>query len=196
MAHQEGKTRFLDILVEALEKGSAVAVYAEAGDFQSYEVAFVERVDEREVVLLCLTPKGEPDGRRVLRTEDITRVDADNAYIRKVTLLYEYRESVFQDGFKKSAAPAGDLRSQLIHAKETGTVVHVVDCHDYGPSGYVEHVGEDYLELRRIGPHGEPDGTAILLIDGIGKVHIGRRQEQILEFLNRYHHGVRRLLES
>ncbi|HEY0867869.1 MAG TPA: hypothetical protein VGE01_10835, partial [Fimbriimonas sp.] len=102
-----GKARFIDTLVTAQEKGSAVAVYADAEDFQSYEVGFVDHVDKSEVVLLCLTPKGEPDGRRALRTEDISRIDVDNAYTRKLELLYQYRENVFDKDFKTALNEGG-----------------------------------------------------------------------------------------
>jgi hypothetical protein len=49
--------------------------------------------------------------------------------------------------------------------------------------------------MERIGANGEPDGHSTVLMSGINKVHIGRRQEQVLEFLHRYNHGLRKLLE-
>jgi hypothetical protein len=197
MAGTHGKAQFLNTLHEAMENGVAVAVYADSEDYQSYEVGFVEFVDSSEIVLQCLTPKGEPDGRRALRTDDLTRVDTDNAYIRKLELLYQYRDSVFDKGFR--AAPSSgklDLRSQLLHAKEQRTIVHLVDDNDFGPSGFLYEVGEDYVILDRIGNQGEPDGRSMLLLESICKVHVGRRQDQVLEFMYRYNHELKRLLEQ
>jgi hypothetical protein len=196
MAGIDGKTKFLQTLTEALDKGRAVAVYADSDDFQSYEVGFVEHVDAEEVVLLCVTPKGEPDGRRALRTDDVSRVDLDTSYTRKLELLYEYRETLFDKEFRPAPPGGVSLRAQLEHAKETHTLVHLVDGNDYGPSGFVQAIGEDYVEILRIGVNGEPDGVATILSAGIAKVHFARRQEQVLEFLYRYNFELKRLLGS
>jgi hypothetical protein len=197
MAGTHGKAKFLATLQEAVENNRAVAVYADADDYQTYEVGFVEHADASEVVLRCLTPKGEPDGRRAFRTDDVVRVDLDNAYVRKLELLYQYRDTVFDKDFRPLPPHAkGDLRSQLEFAREEGVVVHLVDGNDYGPSGLVKEVGEDYVDIERLGPSGEPDGVATMLVSSISKVHMGRRQDQVLEFLHRYNHGLRKLLES
>lgn len=197
MAGIHGKSKFLAILLQAQTSQRGVALYADADDYQSYEVGFVEHADSHEVVLRCLTSKGEPDGRRAFRTDDVVRVDYDNAYIRKLELLYQYRESVFDRDFRPlpSAAKA-DLRSQLEFARDNGMVVHLVDGNDYGPSGLIRELGDDYVDIERLGPSGEPDGIATLLMETICKVHMGRRQDQVLEFLNRYNHGLRKLLEG
>lgn len=197
MAGIDGKARFITALQEAQEQGKAVAIYADADDYQSYEVGFVEYADSSEVVLQCLTPKGEPDGRRALRTDDIVRIDSENAYVKKLELLYQYRESVFDKDFRALPANARtDLRAQLEHARESGTVVHLVDGNDYGPSGMIREIGDDFVVVERIGANGEPDGLATMLVSSISKVHMGRRQDQVLEFLHRYNHGLRKLLES
>jgi hypothetical protein len=190
-----GIVRFLQTLHEAQTGNAAVAVYADSEDYQAYEVGFVEFADAHEIVLLCLTPKGEPDGRRILRMDDVMRVDVENSYIKKLELLYQYRDSLFDKDFTdrpKGGKP--DLHGLLVQALEDHHVVHLVDGNDYGPSGFVKDVGEDFVVIDRIGPHGEPDGIATLLLSNVSKVHVGRRTEQILSFLHRYNHGLKKLL--
>jgi hypothetical protein len=197
MAGIDGKARFLETLQIAMERRQPVAIYADEDDFQSYEVGYVEYVDSQEVMLQCLTPKGEPDGRRAIHTDDISRIDTDNAYTRRLDLLFQYKESIFDKEFRplpKGVRP--DLRTQLENARESSTIVHVVDSNDYGPTGFVERVGEDFVELKRVGSNGEPDGMATVLTSSIHKVHFGRRQEQVLEFLYRYNHDLKKLLDS
>ncbi len=195
MAGTHGKAQFLRTLHTAMDTGAAVAVYADSEDYQSYEVGFVEYADNSELVIQCLTPKGEPDGRRALRTDDITRVDTENAYIRKLELLYQYRESVFDKDFRSGPTGKTDLKAQLAHAHKNHALVHMVDENDFGPSGFLHEVGEDYVIMDRIGSNGEPDGCSMLLLESINKVHIGRRQDQVLEFLYRYNYELKRLLE-
>jgi hypothetical protein len=195
MAGIDGKSRFLETLRTACESDRAVAVYSDSEDYQSYEVGFVEHVDSRELVLQCLTSKGEPDGRRVLRMDEVMRVDMDNAYTKKLELLYQYRDSVFEKSFRPGPTSKKiDVRTQLLHAQQSNTIVHLVDGNDYGPSGFVREVGEDYVEIERVGPNGEPDGRATMLMGNVAKVHIGRRSEQILEFLYKYNYELKRLL--
>jgi hypothetical protein len=196
MAGIGGKEKFLNTLHDARVKTRAVAVYADADDFQSYEVGFVEHSDSEEVILMCLTPKGEPDGRRAIRMEDVMRVDFDTVYTKKLELLYEYRATIFDKDFRPAPKGAAGLRAQLEHARESRTLVHLVDTSDFGPSGFVEAVGEDFVEINRIGANGEPDGMATILMASISKVHFARRQEQLLEFLYRYNFELKRLLGS
>lgn len=189
--------RFLSTIRDAQDRELAVAIYTEGDDYQSFEVGFVEHADASETVLLCVTPKGEPDGRRVLRTQEIVRVDSDNAYVRKLTLLYQYRDMVFDKDFRPVPIKTGsDLISQLRHAFESNTIVNLVDTNDYGPSGFIRNLGEDYVELERISPNGEPDGLSTMLISSITKVHLGRRQDQVLAFLYRYNYELKRLLQD
>lgn len=195
MASSNGLGRFLQTLHEAQTNSAAVAVYADSEDYQAYEVGFVEYADAHEVVLLCLTPKGEPDGRRILRMEDVMRVDVENAYIKKLELLYQFRETVFAKDFPdRPKSGRGGMQSVLAKAQEDRQIVHIVDGNDYGPSGFVKEVGDDFVVIDRIGGHGEPDGCATLLLDHVSKIHVGRRTEQILAFLHQYNHGLKKLL--
>lgn len=197
MAGKPGRGKILETLATAMAQGRAVALYCNPDDFQSYEVGFVDFADDSEVVIKCLTPRGEPDGRRALRTDDVIRVDFDNAYVRKLELLYQYRDSVFDSDFPELPASAqGDLRSQIEFARANEIVVHLVDSEDFGPSGFVREVGDDFVDIERLGPSGEPDGIATLLLSSVSKVHLGRRQDQVLGFMHRYNVGLRRLLES
>jgi hypothetical protein len=196
MAETHGKAQFLHTLHSAMENGSAVAVYADTDDYQSYEVGFVEHADSSELVLMCLTPKGEPDGRRALRMDDVSRVDFENAYTRKLELLYQYRESVFDKEFRRGPQGKTGLKAQLEHARDEHTIVHLVDDNDFGPTGFIRTLGDDYVEVDRIGANGEPDGRSTMLMASISKVHFGRRQDQILEFLYRYNYELKRLLEQ
>ena len=191
----DGKTGFLTALEKARLENRAVAVYAEGEGFERYEVGFVEDAGLREVSLLCLTTRGEPDGRRAVRTDDVVRIDVDTAYLRKLETLFEFRDSVFSNEFPPTPEQPG-LAGQLTEAQRSRTVVHIVDENDYGPTGFVRHVGDESVEIERIGPHGEPDGRATMLLKAVAKVHVGRRQEQAVGFLHHYHSDLRRLIEG
>jgi hypothetical protein len=189
--------RFEEILRHARESESAIAVYANDSDLNDYEVGFVEDVGTRSLVLLALTPKGEPDGRQVILVEDIHRIDAETAYTKKLSLLYSYRTSVFETDFHKLPKDTGrDVPSLLEVAREQNICVNLVDQYGYGPSGFIRQVGTDHVELERLNSKGHPDGIAVIMLDAIDRVHLGRREEQVLAFLHRYNVGLKRLLDA
>lgn len=191
----DGKTGFLQTLEKARQDGRAVAVYAEGEGFERYEVGYVEEAGPYEVGLRCLTNRGEPDGRRAIRTAEVARVDVDTLYLRKLETLHAHRERAYAGDFPPAPQEPG-LRGQLSEALRARVVVHVSDDRDCGPTGFVRHVGEESVEIERVGPHGEPDGRATLLLTSVAKVHIGRRQEQAVGFLHHYHSDLRRLIEG
>lgn len=193
MADTHGRSQFLSALRVAQESEIAVAVYADTDEADLYEVGFVENVDSNDVTLKCLTPRGEPDGRRVIRMDDISRVESETAYTKKLELLYQYRDTIFDKDFRK--ATTGDLKTQLEHARDHHALVHLIDASDGGPNGFITEVGEDYVTMLRVSRDGEPDGKATILMDSIQKVHIGRRQDQVIEFLYRYNFELKNLLE-
>ncbi|RYG36221.1 hypothetical protein EON81_10410 [bacterium] len=196
MAGMGAKTRILQILTDAQAAGRAVAVYSDSEEASGYEVGFVGYIDSGDLTIHALSNRGEPDGKRQYELEEVVRVDIDTSYIRRLELLYEYRDSIFDKEFPKTPAGHQDLRAQLLHAMEIGTLVHLVDSNDVGPTGLVHSVGDDHAEIERISTNGEPDGRTVMLFDDIAKAHIGRRSEQVLGFLYRYHVGLKRLLES
>lgn len=195
MADTSGRSKFLSALSRAQEEGHAVAIYAASDHDESYEVGFIHDVDSHDVTLNCLTSKGEPDGRRVYRLDDITRIDSGDAYVAKIELLYQYRDSVFEREFRP-AAPSASLKSQLTFAMEHRTVVYLTDGDDTGVAGFVAEVGEDFAQIQKINAKGEPDGESMMLFDAVQKVYVGRRNEQVLEFLYRYHYELKNLLDA
>ena len=193
MPDAELRQRLLQELSLACDEGRAVAVHSNRNDPGTYEVAFVQDVRDIQVTLKCLTPRGEPDGISVVRLDDIFRVDVDTAYCRKIELLNQYQDTVFE---RASEVPVGDIYDILMAAKASGQVVHVLDYTDYGPAGFVQEVGQDFVTIKRISQNGEPDGLATIGLDCIASVHVGRRAEQIIAFLYRYNTDLRKLFES
>lgn len=187
------KEKILAELKAAHEHGRALAIHSNRNEPGQYEVAFVDEVREYQVTLRCLTPRGEVDGVSVVRLDDIFRVDSETTYCRRVELLYQYRDSVFSD---EATISAGEVTDILRHAAETNAIVHVLDYSDYGPLGFVEEVGEDYVIVRRVSTGGEPDGRATVGLDAIASVHVNRRSDQVVAFLHRYNVDLRKLLES
>jgi hypothetical protein len=159
-------------------------------------VGFIDAVSESEVFMLCLTPRGEEDGRMAVRIEDIVALEIDDPYSKKIQTLHSYRGSVFgREDPAKATTGTISLEEQLIRAQENNLVVSVEDSNGTKFTGFIGELSDGFIEMMLLNQYGSPDGTAYLAREMVGKVDIGRRDEQTRSFLYKINHELKRLLE-
>ena len=131
-----------------------------------------------------------------VRVEDITALEIDDPYSQKIQTLHSYKGSVFnrEDGLRTSAN-SPSLDEQLQSAQENSQAVTVEDVSGTRFTGFVGELTDGFIEIKLINQYGAPDGTAYLARHMLGKVDIGRRDEQSRAFLYKINHGLKRLLE-
>ncbi|HTQ11892.1 MAG TPA: hypothetical protein VMI31_17660 [Fimbriimonadaceae bacterium] len=193
MADARGK--FYTILTEAHASRRTVSMYHQSNEADRFEVGFVEAVSRTDVTILCLTPRGEEDGRMAVRLEDITALEIDDPYSEKIQTLHSYQGSIYnrEESSRGPALPSMD--DQLANAEEHKSVVTVEDINGSRFTGFVSEQTDGYIEMRLINQYGSPDGIAILARHMLGKVDVGRREEQTRAFLYKVNHELKRLLE-
>lgn len=179
-----------------MEAGKVVSLYHQSHDADRFEVGFVDSVSRSDVTLLCLTPRGEEDGRMAVRIEDISALEVDDPYSQKIQLLHSYRGSVFtkEEGLRTSGS-SPSLEDQLQTATDRNLVVTVEDVSGTRFTGFIGELTDGYIEVKLLNQYGAPDGIAYLARHMLGKVDIGRRDEQTRAFLFKVNHELKRLLE-
>lgn len=190
------RSKFVAILQEALNAGQVISLYHQSHEADRFEVGFVDSVSSTDVTLICLTPRGEEDGRMAVRIDDITALEIDDPYSRKIQTLHSYKGSIFnrEEGLRTSSS-SPSLEEQLLTAQENGAVVTVEDASGTRFTGFVGELTDGYIEMKLLNQYGSPDGTAFLARHMLGKVDIGRREEQTRAFLYKIEHELKRLLE-
>lgn len=190
------RSKFVSILQEALDAKTVVSLYHQSHDSDRFEVGFVESLNRTDVTLLCLTPRGEEDGRMSVRIEDITALEIEDPYSVKIQTLYNYRGSVFveKEGLRTSAN-SPSLEDQLQAAQDEHKVVTVEDISGTRFTGFINELTDGYVEMELLNQFGSPDGRAFIARHMLGKVDIGRRDEQSRAFLYKVNHELRRLLD-
>jgi hypothetical protein len=190
------RSKFVAILQGALDGAKVVSLYHQSHEADRFEVGFVESVSRTDVTMLCLTPRGEEDGRMAVRIEDITALEIDDPYSQKIQTLHSYRGSVFnrEEGLRTNAL-SPTIEDQLLTAQDKGLVVTVEDTSGTRFTGFVNELTDGYIEVKLLNQYGGPDGTAFLARHMLGKVDIGRRDEQSRAFLYKVNHELKRLLE-
>lgn len=173
-----------------------VSLYHQSHDADRFEVGFVEAVSRTDVTLLCLTPRGEEDGRMAVRIEDISALEIDDPYSQKIQTLHSYRGSVFnrEDGLRTNGN-SPSIEEQLQQAQDKNAVVTLEDVSGTRFTGFIGELTDGYIEMKLLNQYGTPDGTAYLARHMLGKVDIGRRDEQTRAFLYKINHELKRLLE-
>src|SRR5579862_6076889 len=91
----DARGKFYSILQGAYESQRVVSLYHQSHDSDRFEVGFVESVSRTDVTLLCLTPRGEEDGRMAVRIEDITALELEDPYSEKIQTLHSYQGSIY-----------------------------------------------------------------------------------------------------
>jgi hypothetical protein len=179
-----------------MDGGKVISLYHQSHDADRFEVGFVEAVSRTDVTMLCLTPRGEEDGRMAVRIEDITALEVDDPYSKKIQTLHSYRGSVFnrEEGLR-TTGHSPSLDDQLEQAREKNSVVTVEDSSGTRFTGFVTELADSYIEMTLLNQYGSPDGTVFLARHMLGKVDIGRRDEQTRAFLYKIDHELKRLLE-
>ena len=188
------REKYVSMLRESQEASKVVSLHIEGDAADKFEVGFVEDIGPVECTLLCLTPRGEPDGRLVVRLDDIAALEYDDPYGRKIELLYHYRGSVFAPGDAPGKGPS-TIDDQLSRAAADNLAATVEDEAGNRFVGFVREATSSYVQLDLLSTYGSPDGTVILSRDRINRVEIGRREEQVRAFLFKYHHGLKKMLE-
>jgi hypothetical protein len=190
------RSKFVSILQEALDARKVVSLYHQSHDADRFEVGFVEAVSRTDVTMLCLTPRGEEDGRMAVRIEDITALEIDDPYSQKIQTLHSYKGSVFnrEEGLRTNAA-SPSLDDQLQQAQDRNAVVTLEDVSGTRFTGFLGELTDGYVEIKLLNQYGGPDGVAYLARHMLGKIDIGRREEQTRAFLFKVNHELKRLLE-
>ncbi len=190
------RSKFVSILQEALELKKVVSLYHQSHEADRFEVGFVDSVSRTDVMLQCLTPRGEEDGQMSVRIEDITALEIDDPYSNKIQQLHSYRGSIFneKDGLRTSASnPSLDEQLQL--AMEEHKIVTIEDVSGTRFTGFVSELTDGYIEMQLVNQFGSPDGRAFVARHMVGKVDIARRDEQTRAFLFKVNFELKRLIE-
>ncbi len=195
MDRKDAVSTFLEILQRALDEADPVAVYSDGSSVNDYDVGFVLQVGSSHLILSAITSKGEPDGRRFIRLEDVHRIDSKTSYLGKLRLLHEYKDAVFVSE-PLLVGDLSDMHAMLEAAKLSGSIVSLLDDEGYGPSGFVREVASDYVALQRINSKGSPDGVAVMMLEAIARLTMDTREEQVLGFLYRYHFELQRMIDN
>src|SRR5690242_8031745 len=145
------RDKFFDVLRRKQDEGKLVCIFHGDDGADKFDVGYVESLTPSTVTLLSVSPRGDFDGRLIMHLEDLSRIETDDRYSKKIELLNHYRESVFkkEDKVEISARQDGPL-DHLRRAQSENSVVCVEDQSGNSVTGFVAEVGDDYVEIEML----------------------------------------------
>lgn len=176
-------------LRKAEEENRIVSVYVDSDDWSQYSVGYIDHVDDTHVCIRALSRHGEPAGYEVRLISEITKIEMDGKYEKKIEKLSNNQGKIFSEVPLKLSTKSRIIRNSLEQSLK-GSVVITVWGQDAEDSlvGYVEKLESGSVSLRLIDEFGEDDGVAILQVSEISSLDFNTQSEQIRKFL---HTGIK-----
>jgi hypothetical protein len=176
----EGAKNMRGFLQRARDNGHALAVYAESMERDRFCVGTVLGVSEQEVLLALVCPEGRYDGYRLMKIDDVLRVNECGQYERRVMELYA-REDKQHAQFPIDEADL--MVSLLAFAKKNRLIVRLEFFDADSTQGfYDERLGE-IAAFNCLCDFGEDDGKAYVRGDEIRSIDCDGRHEQFIKRL-------------
>lgn len=159
----------LEILKTYAESQRFVSIYFNEQDTSDYDCGTLNAVDEEWTILNSVAPQGIYDGYRLIRTDDVYRVDARGPYEDKIRY--------FSSSWPEKHTVNFDLPPDVLHSFfriciEKGWLVSV-ELNNSGErdlTGIIKDFTWETVSLRGVDNYGQKDSLSTLRIDSISNM--------------------------
>jgi len=185
-------TIFQNYLKDFKVKEKIVSVYSDPDSMDKFSAGFVSECTEDMVLLKHVSPIGTYDGYAVIRLENISRIDSDGIYERKLELLYSTQKQKHPKRLirKKVNSETNLFFETLKVAQEKAFLVNVsLDSNNNQESaiGYVKKLDKESLIIQQLSLSGVDDGETILHVYDIEKMYCDSEDDRALGVLNSFY---------
>jgi hypothetical protein len=187
---------FATALRETMERCAAtkeiIGASLHEDDLESFVAGYVRSHDDESYSLLLIDPDGMEDGIHVGRLEDVEQFHVDTDYLRRLKLLHENIDRIYQ--FRPAAHEYGVNELWLDALREAANermIVTIIDVNGAKERGFVRSVGDDFVELESLAEdYGIKDGIYFIRAEHIERVTIGSRRDQALLFAHKMRYEI------
>ena len=183
------RERIRDLLHDAGSDGRLVGVHLDPDRPDSFLAGHVGHLGSNGFVLNCIDRNGRDDGLRQIEYRDVRRVHHGTDYLASLQALHEsvpLSNAHHDPEFLEAIAEGGHVA--LTAAKNRGTVVTV----RFGTTvrGFVREVEREWAEIELVGEGGRSDGSTLLDLTAVQRVHTGGAAERAAGYLYRERYGL------
>jgi|GEM_PF-1617864 len=170
-------------ITDYMQNGKLYSFWDDAGE-NKFNVGYLLESDEEFTLFNSLTTTGAENGLYLTRTEDIFRIDSEDAYTKKIARLFQLQGETQRDW---QNAVDSVLAGFLSHAKNKQKLISVkTDDGDTVTGRLLDYdltYEEETVTLRRIDDNGNQDGFSVIRLDCIDRFASDSYNERAIELL-------------
>ncbi len=179
--------RLIEVLEESKALGRLIGFSPWKDEKDCFLAGYVRSVSATQVVIAKVDSTGQADGEEDYKLSEIGRFHFDNDYLRTLQAFHENLSEAITDPVLMPFHMPENAWHYLDFLKTffgAGRIVTLVDEDHDRIMGFVNEVGEDYVEIAMVDEdNGMPDGYEIWEGDDIHSISCGSRREMELEYV-------------
>lgn len=138
-------------------------------DSEAFEFCRILAEDDENMIIQNITPTGTYDGLTLIKHEDISWIERDNKYVKRMKKLVEHRGTVLPEySFKSDNLLKEFLELALAEKEIIGVSVRNADV--YVATGFLKSFDDNRLIVEEIDFYGEPDGETVVPLINVDKI--------------------------
>lgn len=172
---------FKNILQNSQNSQKKISVYFSSLESSGFCFGGIEFCDEKHFMLASYTPYGEDDGFILRKIEDVTKIETDSKYNKKMVMLIE----MLDEKHAQLNVDCNNVVDELLENSKNNHRILSIGLSDSEELvvGYIHSISYPLCEIKQINEYGEEDGILIFNINDIYSVRIGSKDELMLEML-------------
>lgn len=179
----------LKILSEICNSNKKASIYTNEQETNKFHYGTILAVNDKEIAISMISPKGEFDGVSVIPTDFVYRIETDGQYSEKMEKLCS---DMYYDKFDKELDTSKIKESLLDIAVQTQQIVslELVDSGYYDVVGFVKEIKDGCCRIRVVDEYGAEDGDSFVMLDNITQVCYASEDENLILRLWKINKGL------
>lgn len=172
---------FKKILKESQMSRNKLSVYFSSSESNSFCFGNVVFCNDEYFILSSYTPYGEDDGFILRKVDEITRVEIDSKYNKKMESLIK----IMCTEHTSFIANADDIVGFILKEAKNNHRILSIEFFDSDELaiGYIYSLSYPLCEIKQINEYGENDGKLVFDVDNISSIRFESKDELTLEKL-------------
>lgn len=166
-----------------LSNRKLIATYSLPEKPDSFEVGFIDEIDDDTIMLEGYADDGSFDGYIILWIKDIYQIEWDSKYVKMISKLL----SSDNQNNKLNDLSNHCIADLIRYAQNSNRIITIGLLSRDGKQlmGYIQRITSKTITLRIVNQYGEQDGITIIYLNDCKYLSCGGHEESIVEKLSK-----------
>ena len=156
-------------LSNLIDKNKLYAIYSNVNDSSKFDVGFVLAHDKEWILYELVSPEGNHDGYRIIKSEAIIRLMEDTLYLKRLKGIMDSKQFVRRPIL---ISPDNLFMSVLGYIKSNQIIctAEMLGYGDYVESGLIMNLDDKLFKMEVVSDFGEKDGYMFVDMEDITSI--------------------------